>query len=81
VGKVRLVVNDCEVFVQRGSSVAAALHELGILSWPDPVTGRLRGPFCGMGVCFECELQIDGRTEVRSCMVTVADGMRIETVR
>lgn len=63
-----------------GQSVAAALVAGG--TWAlrrNPVTGDARGPFCGMGVCLECEVTIDGRPGSRSCTEHVADGMEIRT--
>lgn len=43
------------------------------------VTGEARGPFCGMGICFECELSVDGRAGMRACLVRVAHGMQVTT--
>jgi len=63
-----------------GQSVTAALVAAGI--WPlrrNPVNGQLRGPFCGMGVCLECEVTINGRPGTRSCTAHVTDGMDIRT--
>ena len=38
-----------------------------------------RGLFCGMGVCFECLVTVDGQANVRACMTPVRAGMTIET--
>lgn len=43
----------------------------------NPVTGEPRGGYCGMGVCFECEVEVDGRPQVRACMELVRDGQRV----
>jgi hypothetical protein len=43
-----------------------------------PVTGAPRAPYCMMGVCFECLLEIDGEPNQQGCLVTVRAGMRIE---
>jgi predicted molibdopterin-dependent oxidoreductase YjgC len=40
--------------------------------------GEPRGLFCGMGVCFDCLVTVDGRTGVRACMTLVRDGMKVE---
>jgi predicted molibdopterin-dependent oxidoreductase YjgC len=42
------------------------------------VSGELRGPFCGMGSCYECELTVDGRPGVRACLVRTRDGMTVQ---
>jgi predicted molibdopterin-dependent oxidoreductase YjgC len=63
-----------------GQTVAAALLAGGRRAWRS--TGRRgepRGLFCGMGVCFDCLVRIDGRPNQRACQVPVADGMRVQT--
>ena len=37
-----------------------------------------RAPYCLMGVCFECMMEIDGEANVQSCLVTVQDGMQVK---
>ena len=44
-----------------------------------PLTGAPRGPLCGMGVCLECEVTVDGRPGTRACLTPVSDGMRVAT--
>jgi predicted molibdopterin-dependent oxidoreductase YjgC len=59
-----------------GQTVAAALTEAGVRSWR--VTRREerpRGLFCGIGVCFDCLITIDGHRAQRACLVPVRDGM------
>ena len=36
-----------------------------------------RGFFCGIGVCFDCLVTIDGAVNVRACLEPVRAGMRI----
>lgn len=43
------------------------------------VTGMLRGPVCGMGVCQECRVTIDGRPHQLACQTLCASGMRVLT--
>ncbi|HEY5836985.1 (2Fe-2S)-binding protein [Streptomyces sp.] len=78
---VTVVVDGTPRRAWEGQSVAAALVAGG--TWAlrrNPVTGDTRGPFCGMGVCLECEVVIDGRPGSRSCTEHVADGMEIRTL-
>jgi D-hydroxyproline dehydrogenase subunit gamma len=77
------VVIDGEPFVARaGDSVAAALIAAGRLACrTTPVSGAPRGPYCLMGVCFDCLVTIDDRPDQRGCLVAVVPGMRIETQR
>ena len=60
-----------------GVSVAAALTAAGERELRDAGCGEVRGLFCGMGVCQECRVQIDGRGGLRACMTPVADSMHI----
>jgi D-hydroxyproline dehydrogenase subunit gamma len=34
---------------------------------------------CGMGICFECRVTIDGREHCRSCQIPCAEGMEVRT--
>ena len=38
-----------------------------------------RGPFCGMGVCYECRMNVDGIPNVRTCTTEATPGCRVET--
>jgi predicted molibdopterin-dependent oxidoreductase YjgC len=62
-----------------GTSVAAALWAAGQRALRITHSGEPRGIFCGMGVCFDCLVEIDGRPNVRACRVAVAEGMRVRT--
>ena len=77
--KVEIVVNGTAASVTAGVTVAAALLQLGYWSFRKSVTGEARGPVCGMGICFECRVRIDGRAHQRSCLINCREGMRIET--
>ncbi|WP_282605232.1 (2Fe-2S)-binding protein [Pelagibius sp. Alg239-R121] len=62
-----------------GDSVAAALLSTGMKSIRDTaVTATPRGPFCMMGVCFDCLVEIDGLPNRQACMIQVYDGMVVE---
>ncbi|MCP5053679.1 MAG: (2Fe-2S)-binding protein, partial [bacterium] len=38
-----------------------------------------RGALCGMGICFECIVTVNGIPNTRSCMTEVEPGMTVET--
>lgn len=63
--------------VASGQSLAAALHNLGLNSTRSSVTGQPRAPFCGMGICQECRVEVNGLRRL-ACQTTVADGMRVK---
>ena len=52
--------------------MAAALLNSGEPSFRSSVGGELRGPVCGMGVCYECRVTIDGIAHQRACLRVVA---------
>ena len=61
-------------------SVAAALLAAGIACFGrTPVSRAPRAPFCMIGNCFDCLVEIDGETNLQACLVTVRDGMRIRS--
>ena len=77
--KVTLVVNGTAVTVPEGSMVSAALAIAGVTSFRRSVRGEPRGPLCGMGICFECRVSIDGQTHCRSCQIPCRAGMEVRT--
>ena len=63
-----------------GTSVAAALVNAGVWSFRHATRGEPRGPLCGMGVCHECRVTIDGVAHRRACLVPLTDGMDVRTL-
>jgi D-hydroxyproline dehydrogenase subunit gamma len=74
-----LTVNGREVRVPAGSIVAAAVAVAGVDAYRHSVRGDARAPLCGMGICFECRVTIDGRAHRLSCQTICEDGMRVVT--
>ena len=64
--------------VPRGTSVAAAMVLAG-LPTRHSQAGQPRAPLCGMGICFECRVTINGEPHVRGCMTVCLEGMEIVT--
>ena len=60
-----------------GESLAAALAANGVRSFRSTPSGAERGIFCGMGVCQDCLVEIDGAPNRGACMVKVHDGMEV----
>jgi len=77
--EITLRVNGHIVKVPAGSMVATAVTMSGIAGFRRSVSGELRGPLCGMGICFECRVKIDGRAHLRSCQVPCQEGMDVFT--
>jgi predicted molibdopterin-dependent oxidoreductase YjgC len=77
---IQIWFNDQLLNVPSGRSVAAALLAAGVQRFrATPVSGAPRAPYCMMGACFECLVEIDGVPSRQSCLVTVRDGMRIHS--
>lgn len=74
---VTIIFEGEEKTVPAGISVASAVlgHAHAGYTSRHPVDGSPRAPYCLMGVCFECLMEIDGKRDVQSCIVTVRDGM------
>lgn len=76
---VRVTVNGAELRCRAGDSVAAALFAGGMQACRDTAVGEVaRGPYCMMGVCYDCLVTIDGQANQQGCMTAVRDGMKIE---
>ena len=67
------------IAARAGDSVAAALLAAGIVATrTTPVSDAPRGPYCMMGVCFDCLMVIDGVASRQACLTPVREGMRVE---
>lgn len=77
-GMVTLEFDGQQISVPEGLSIAAALLLAGVTSFrTSPVSGSSRAPFCMMGVCFECLVEVDGKPSRQACLTTVQEGMVI----
>jgi hypothetical protein len=78
-GPIRIIVDGQELWAFPGESVAAVLlaHGVRTLRWTR--RGEPRGMFCGMGTCFDCAMQIDGKPNVLACQTPVREGLHVQT--
>ncbi len=76
---IALRVDGHSITVAPGTTVAAALWRAGISSCRRSLSGEWRGPVCGMGICFECRVTVDGVPHQRACLLPCAQGMVVET--
>lgn len=76
---VELTVNGRAIRAVQGSSVASALLDAGVTEFRASPSGEARAPVCGMGVCFECRVTIDGVPHQRACLVLARAGMTVMT--
>jgi sarcosine oxidase subunit alpha len=75
---IELTVDGVRLIVPAGTTVAAAVLRVTD-AFRRSVTGTPRGPLCGMGVCLECRVVIDGAAQQRSCQTPCRDGMEVRT--
>lgn len=76
---VHIDVDGAAVECRAGDSVAAVLLASGHDACRETaVSGLPRGPYCMMGVCYECLVTIDGQANRQACMTPVREGMRVE---
>lgn len=63
-----------------GQTIAGVLLGSGVLAWRRTSgSGKPRGVFCGIGVCFDCIVTVNGQRDVRACQRRARDGDSIET--
>jgi predicted molibdopterin-dependent oxidoreductase YjgC len=72
-------IDESPVEVEPGTTVAAAILQSDTTGFRRSVTGEWRGPVCGMGICFECRVTINGQPHRRSCQAYCESGMVVRT--
>ena len=72
-------INGTVQQVNAGISVAAAIAYAGNISTRSSVTGTHRAPVCGMGICQECRVTINGQAHQLACQTMCVEGMQIQT--
>lgn len=76
---ITLTINNKSISIDEGATVAAAILAAGVDQFRRSVDGNPRGPLCGMGICFECRVIINGVKHQKSCTLVVHDGMEVKT--
>jgi D-hydroxyproline dehydrogenase subunit gamma len=75
---ITIFIDGRPVAAEAGESVAAVmLRQPEAWSRTTPVSYSPRAPYCMMGVCFECIVEVDGQGSVQGCLTPVSDGMRV----
>jgi D-hydroxyproline dehydrogenase subunit gamma len=72
---VTITVDGAPVSGRAGSSIAGLLLAAGETAWrTTSFANQPRGIFCGIGVCFDCVVQVNDLTDVRACLRRACDG-------
>lgn len=75
---VRFTFDGQDLTAAPGQTVGAALVTNGVTAWRGTrKEGRPRGLFCGIGICFDCLVTVDGVSNQRACLVDLCDGMEV----
>ncbi len=73
-----VTVNGAPIVVPSGATVAVAMAMAGH-ACRTSVSGESRGPLCGMGICFECRVAINGKPHRLGCQILCEQGMDVRT--
>jgi predicted molibdopterin-dependent oxidoreductase YjgC len=76
-GSVTVLINGESVAAELGVSLGSLIHAQRKSFRQSPKLGQPRGLYCGMGVCFECMVTVDGH-QARACITPVRNGMSVE---
>lgn len=78
---ISILINDKPVEAYEGESVLTALIAANVLLMSRDSFGRVRTPFCNMGVCFDCMIEVQDAagvsSRVRACLTPVRAGLRV----
>jgi predicted molibdopterin-dependent oxidoreductase YjgC len=77
--RIRVTVDARTIEVEAGTLVVAALAIAGLRGTRTSVSGQPRAALCGMGICQECRVTIDGRAHALACQTVCRDGQIIQT--
>ena len=77
---IQLMVDGQPIPAYEGETLAAALLAAGHRTFRHTIPGgEPRGVFCGIGICFDCLVTLDGTQSVRACVTPVRNGMQVTT--
>lgn len=78
--KISIQIDGKWINAEEGQKLATALVAAGIWKFGETLARhRQRGPFCGMGACFECEVTVDDEKHIQACLCLVRNGMKVNT--
>ena len=76
---ITLQIDGQAVTAFEGETIAAVLLARGQRVFRRSAGGQPRGLFCGMGICYDCLVTVNGTANLRACVTPVADGMVVDT--
>ena len=77
--KIQFEFENKKIDCNEGETVALALLVANeIIFRISPQSSSSRGPYCMMGGCFECLVEIDGWPNRQACMILARNGMKVQ---
>ena len=77
--KVSFFFNGKEIDAYPTETIAAALHAAGVCKLGEsPELHRPRGLYCAIGNCSSCFMVVDGKPNMRICIIKAKQGMCVE---
>ena len=76
---ISITVDGVSLPAYEGETIAGALLASGRSAWRHARHGQPRGLYCGIGLCFDCLVTVNGTPNVRACLTPVAPGMVVES--
>ncbi len=74
--------NGKKLYGIEGDTIASALHANGVKKLSESINlKRPRGFYCAIGNCASCDMEVDGKTNVRTCITPLKAGMEVKTQR
>ncbi len=77
--KFEIEVDGKIIIARRRQTIAEALLANGLRGLRMTRKQSPRGVYCGMGICYECRMIVNGVPNVRTCMTPATPGCRIAT--
>ena len=72
---ITITLDDRRITGRTGQTIAGMMLAAGVQQWRrTTVQGAPRGVFCGIGVCFDCIVTVNGLRDVRACLRRARDG-------
>jgi len=77
--KFEIKIDGIRIAARKGQTIAEALLASGLRVFRRTKQNAPRGVYCGIGICFECRMIVNGIPNVRTCMTPAEPGCEIAT--
>lgn len=72
-------VDGEKIVAYEGETIATAMLAAGKRVFRRTARDQFRGIYCGVGICFECRMIVNGRPNVRVCQTMATPNCKVET--